>query len=94
MKAFARSGGLVDALKDNAVLLVLDATGERCWIVADDEDAATLGPADGAVFTRKEIQIFTEITEPEVREELMRFKQALPGRLRHEKDQSPERSAS
>ena len=69
-----------DALKGNSVLVVLDAGGTRCWIVADAEDAWALGDfGTDAVMTRGEIRILAKLKDRDVRAEVMAFKPELKG---------------
>ena len=77
-----RAAAIEDALKGRAVLVVVDADGTRCWIVADAEDAAKLGDVGtDPVLTRDEIRILAAIREPEIRAELLAFNRLLRGTL-------------
>lgn len=71
-----------DVLKGRAVLVVLDGSGDRCWLVADAEDAAALGDVgDDAVSTRGEIRILAAIEDADVLADVMAFKRELKGRF-------------
>lgn len=70
---------LARVLKGQALGLVSDESGERFWIVADDEDAKAL---TGLTFTLGEIRLIAAIEDKEIAKELIAFKRTLPGTLR------------
>ena len=77
-----RDQGLEAALKGTALCLVLDATGERLWIVADEEDAQLLGEPLGETYTAEEVRIIARIDDPDIAEDLRAFKKLAKGHMR------------
>jgi hypothetical protein len=69
-------------LKGMALCLVLDATGEKLWIVADEEDAQLLGEPLGATYTAEEVRIIARIDDPDIVGDLRAFKKLAKGHMR------------
>ena len=69
-------------LKGTAVCLALDATGDRLWIVADEEDAQLLGEPRGTVYSADEVRIIASIDDPAIVDDLRAFKKLAKGRMK------------
>lgn len=70
-----RERSLEGVLKDTAICWELDATGERLWIVADEDDAKALGKPRGEVYTAEEVRIIASIGDRQSVADLRAFKQ-------------------
>jgi hypothetical protein len=75
------SGSLESVLKGLAVELWSDAAG-RLFIVADEDDARSLGQPRGAVYTAAEIRPVVQIGDPDIVLEIHEWKRKFNGRLR------------
>ena len=66
--------------KGQAVCLVADLSGEYIWIVADEEDAALLQAQEpgAACYDLGEVEILAALHDPEIVQEVHRFKRAFP----------------
>jgi hypothetical protein len=69
-------------LKGYAVELWCDALGERLWIVADEEDAATLGESRGLIYTAPEVRRIISIRDRKTVAEIHTWKTQFGGKLR------------
>jgi len=76
----------LEALRLKGHAVELWRTGERYFIVADEDDAnlatSCLGENVGEVWTDREIEIVARIEDQALREEVQRFKRKLNGRVR------------
>lgn len=72
---------LEDVQRGRAVELWSDALGERCWLVADEEDAAKLGERRGTVYTAAEARRVIQIGDPAIVAEIHAWKRTFGGRL-------------
>ena len=80
-----REQSLESVLKGTAICLALDATGERLWIVADEEDVRRLGEPRGETFTAEEVRIIARIDDPDIVEDLRQFKKLANSEMRDAK---------
>jgi hypothetical protein len=72
---------LEEVLKGRALELYL-ADGERLFIVADEDDAATLGEQQGTIYTAAEVRRVLQITDPGSVAELHRWKREFNATVR------------
>ena len=72
---------LEEVLKGRALELYL-ADGERLFIVADEDDAATLGEPRGTIYTAAEVRRIVQVTDPNVVAEVHRWKRELNATVR------------
>ena len=70
---------LESVLKGRAIELWSDALGERFWLVADEEDAATLGEVRGTVYTAAEARRVVQIRDPASVAEIHNWKRRFDG---------------
>ena len=80
-----REYSLEGTLKGTAVCLALDSTGERLWIVADEEDARRLGEPRGETFTAEEVRIIARIDDPHIVEDIRQFKKLAKAEMKDPK---------
>jgi hypothetical protein len=73
---------LESVLKGHAIELWSDASGERFWLVADEEDAVVLREPRGTIYTAAEVRCIVQIADPNVVAEVHRWKQEFNGTLR------------
>ena len=69
-------------LKGCAVELWCDVRGEHLWIVADEEDAATLGEPRGSIYTAPEVLQVISIRDRDTVAEIHAWKKQFGGKLR------------
>src|SRR3954463_6346526 len=73
---------LEDALKGQVLELWSDSSGERFWLVADEDDATLLGAPRGTIYTAAEAHLVVQIADPSIVAEVHRWKGQFNARLR------------
>jgi hypothetical protein len=68
-------------LKGHAVELWCDVLRERLWIVADEEDAATLGEPRGSLYTAPEVRKIISIRDRDIAAAIHAWKKQFGGKL-------------
>jgi hypothetical protein len=69
------------ALKGLAVELWCDATEQRFWLVADEDDAQKLGEARGAIYSTSEARLVIQIDDPKMVAKVHAFKREFNTRF-------------
>ncbi len=73
---------LEDVLRGWAIELWSDASGERFWLVADEEDVSKLGEPRGSVYTAAEARRVAQVGDPAMVREIHDWKQRFNGCVR------------
>src|SRR5437764_9118162 len=73
---------LEEVLKRQPLELWSDSSGERFWLVADEDDATLLGTPRGTIYTAAEAHLVVQMADPDIVAEVHRWKRQFNARLR------------